>query len=122
MGLQQLADDFGLTITVTHLPTGASKWNPIEHKLFCHIEHNWAGQPLIDFETVLNFIRTTRTETGLRCRAGLDKKKYQTGLKITARQKAQINLKPKRVLPRWNYTIEPRKNEAEKEKYFFGNA
>ena len=115
-GLQQIADEFGLTITVTHLPTSASKWNPIEHKLFCHIEHNWAGQPLVNFETVLNFIRTTRTETGLRCRACLDQKKYETGLKITARQKEQINLKPKRVLPRWNYTIEPRKDEHKKEK------
>ena len=86
-GLQQLADEFDLTITVTHLPTSASKWNLIEHKLFCHIEANWAGQPLIDYETVLKFIRTTRTETGLRLRAYLDKTVYQTGLKIAADQK-----------------------------------
>jgi hypothetical protein len=66
-GLQQLADEFGLTITVTHYPTGASKWNLIEHRLFCHISSNWAGQPLISFETVLKFIRTTTTETGLYC-------------------------------------------------------
>ena len=104
-GLQQLADEFGLTITVTHLPTSASKWNLIEHKLFCRIEANWAGQPLIDYETVLKFIRTTRTEAGLRVRAYLDKTVYQTGLKIAVEQKAQINLKPHRVRPRWNYTI-----------------
>ena len=115
-GLQQIADEFGLTITVTHLPTSASKWNPIEHKLFCHIEHNWAGQPLVSYETVLKFIRTTRTETGLRCRAELDTTKYETGLKITAQQKADINLKPHRVLPRWNYTIEPRKDDDKSEK------
>ena len=106
-GLQQLADEFELTITVTHLPTSASKWNLIEHKLFCHIEANWAGQPLIDYETVVKFIRTTRTETGLRVRAYLDKIVYQTGLKITADQKAQINLKPRRARPHWNYTIAP---------------
>jgi hypothetical protein len=114
--LQQLADEFGLTITVTHLPTNASKWNPIEHKLFGHIEQNWAGQPLISYETVLKFIRTTRTETGLRCRAYLDATEYETGLKITAEQKAQLNLKPHHVLPRWNYTIKPRKGARKMEK------
>lgn len=108
-GLQQLADEFGLTILVTHLPTSASKWNPVEHKLFCHIESNWAGQPLVNYETVLKFIRTTHTETGLHCRAYLDKTVYRTGLKITEAQKAQINLRPGRVLPRWNYTIRPHK-------------
>jgi hypothetical protein len=115
-GLQQLADEFGLRLTVTHLPTSASKWNPIEHKLFCHIEGNWAGQPLSSYETVLQFIRTTRTNTGLRCRAYLDMREYQTGVKITAEQKAQINLKPHRVLPRWNYTIEPHKAAHRTEK------
>ena len=114
--LQRLADEFGLTITVTHLPTSASKWNPIEHKLFCHIEANWAGQPLISYETVLKFIRTTRTNTGLRCRAYLDTTPYETGRKITAEQKAQINLKPHRVLPRWNYTIKPRPRACKTEK------
>lgn len=106
-GLQQLADEFGLTITVTHLPTSASKWNPIEHRLFCHIERNWAGQPLVSYETMLKFIRTTRTETGLSCRAYLDTTRYKTGLKITAEQKAQINIEPHHVLPQWNYTISP---------------
>jgi len=106
-GLQQLADEFGLTITVSHLPTSASKWNLIEHRLFCHIQANWAGQPLLDYETVLKFIRTTRTQTGLRVRAYLDKTKYQTGLKITPQQKDSINLKPHRARPAWNYTIAP---------------
>jgi hypothetical protein len=108
-GLQHLADEFGLTITVTHLPTSASKWNPIEHRLFCYIEGNWAGHPLRSYETVLKFIRTTRTNTGLHCRAYLDTTKYQRGLKLTAAQRTQINLKPHRVLPRWNYTLEPHK-------------
>lgn len=115
-GLQQLADESGLRITVTHLPTSASKWNPIEHRLFCHIEGNWAGQPLINYETVLKFIRTTRTETGMRVRAYLDKTEYQTGLKITNAQKAEINLKPHRARPHWNYTIEPHQNAPKMEK------
>jgi len=115
-GLQHLADEFDLTITVTHLPTSASKWNPIEHKLFCHIDANWAGQPLIDYETVLKFIRTTRTDTGLRVRAYMDKTAYQTGLKITADQKMQIHLKPRRARPRWNYTIAPYTSACKLEK------
>lgn len=105
--LQHLADEFNLTITVAHYPTGASKWNPIEHRLFCHISSNWAGQPLISFETVLKFIRTTHTETGLCCRARLDRRNYATGLKITREQKQQINLQPYRTLPQYNYTIQP---------------
>jgi hypothetical protein len=107
-GLQQLADEFGLSITVTHLPPGASKWNPVEHRLFSQISGNWAGQPLISYETVLKFIRTTKTEKGLRCSAYLDRTDYQTGLELTPAQKAQINLIPHRVLPEWNYTIKPR--------------
>jgi hypothetical protein len=115
-GLQQLADEFGLTITVTHLPTSASKWNPIEHRLFCRIERNWAGQPLISYETVLKFIRTTKTNSGRRCRAYLDTRAYTTGLKITTEQKAEINLKQHRVLPKWNYTIEPHHRACKTEK------
>jgi len=106
-GLQQLADEFNLTITVTHLPTSASKWNPVEHRLFSFISGNWEGEPLISYETVLKFIRTTKTETGLRCQARLDKHVYKTGRKITPEQKAQINIVPHRVLPKWNYTIKP---------------
>lgn len=106
-GLQQLANECGLTITVTHFPTGASKWNPIEHRLFSQISSNWAGEPLVSYETVLKFIRTTRTETGLRCKAYLDKTVYKTGWQLTPKQKAQINLVPHRVLPKFNYTIKP---------------
>jgi hypothetical protein len=114
--LQKLADEFDLTISVTHLPTSASKWNLIEHRLFCHIEENWAGVPLIDYETIIKFIRTTKTETGLRCRAYLDQRDYATGKHISKEQKAFINLKPHRVLPRWNYTILPHKLACKMEK------
>ena len=106
-GLQQLADEFQMTITVTHYPTGASKWNPIEHRLFSRISANWAGQPLLSYETVLKFIRTTKTVTGLGCQALLDRTAYKTGVKVTAEQKGQINLQPHRILPKYNYTIRP---------------
>ncbi len=105
--LQDLADECQLTITVTHFPAGASKWNWIEHRLFCFISSNWAGQPLVSYETILKFIRTTRTETGLSCQARLDRTQYETGLKVSAAEKASINLKPHRIFPNWNYTIEP---------------
>jgi len=105
--LQTLADEFGLTITVTHYPAGASKWNPIEHRLFCFISLNWAGQPLVSYATILNFIRTTHTDSGLCCQAKLDRTHYETGLKITAEDKDHIHLKPRRIFPNWNYTIAP---------------
>jgi hypothetical protein len=106
--LQDLADDCQLTITVTHYPAGASKWNLVEHRLFCFISRNWAGQPLVSYETILKFIRTTRTEPGLCCQARLDRTHYETGLKISPAERTNINLKPHRLFPNWNYTIEPR--------------
>jgi hypothetical protein len=105
--LQQLADETGLTITVTHYPTSASKWNWIEHRLFNHISANWAGEPLVSYETVLKFIRTTTTETGLCCTAYLDRKHYLTKLTLTKQQKNAIRLTTHRVLPKRNYTIRP---------------
>lgn len=105
--LQRLADETGLTITVTHYPTSASKWNWVEHRLFGHISQNWAGQPLISFETVLKFIRTTRNATGLKCTAVLDKRTYTTKHTVSTIQRQAIQLKRHRLLPKWNYTIKP---------------
>ena len=105
--LQRLADETGLTIIVTHYPTSASKWNWIEHRLFNHISANWAGEPLVRYEIVLKFLRTTTTETGLCCTAYLDRKRYRTKLKVPPEQKAAIRLLNHRVLPKWNYTIRP---------------
>ena len=112
--LQAVADEFNLTLLVTHFPTGASKWNPIEHRLFAPISLNWAGQPLASYETMLKFIRTTRTETGLHCKARLDTSVYETGRKIMADEKVQINLRPRRVFPKWNYTIRPHNSSSKK--------
>ena len=105
--LQRLADETGLTLIVTHYPTSASKWNWIEHRLFNHISANWAGEPLVSYETVLKFIRTTTTQTGLCCTAYLDRKHYRTKVKVTPEHKAAIRLVKHRVLPKWNYTIQP---------------
>ena len=112
--LQVFADECGLTITVTHYPTSASKWNLIEHRLFNHISLNWAGQPLVSFETVMKFIRTTKTETGLRCKAYLDPCDYLTRQTVTPEQKCSILLKRHHVLPKWNYTIYPRPQSVAK--------
>jgi DDE family transposase len=106
IALQALADEFGLIITVTHYPTGASKWNPIDHRMFSLISTNWAGEALVSYETVLKFIRTTHSETGFHCHACLDCKEY-TAQKPTREQKQKVRLKRRRVLPDWNYTIYP---------------
>jgi DDE family transposase len=105
--LQQLANRWDVAITVAHYPPGASKWNPIEHRLFSHISQNWQGAPLNDYETMLGFIDNTTTETGLRCQAVLDTRVYPTKEKIAAEQKRQIRIRKSNVLPEWNYTILP---------------
>jgi hypothetical protein len=110
VALQRLADETGLIIVVTHYPPGASKWNPIEHRMFSVISGNWAGEPLVSYETVLKHIRTARTETGFRCRACLDRKNYPTRQRVTPEDKARVRLKPSRVLPKWNYTIRPHRS------------
>ena len=103
----QLCNRFGLTVTVAHYPTGASKWNPIEHRLFSEISKNWAGEPLDSYEKILKFIRTTKTDTGLRVSAFLDTARYQTGRKPDPEQLRQLRLRPHDTLPKWNYTIAP---------------
>jgi len=107
VALQRLADEFGLTITVTHYPAGASKWNPIEHQLFGPLSGNWAGEPLVNYETILKYIRTTRTETVRRCRARLDTKEYPAQHRVPAQDKASVQLKRHRLRPQLNYTIYP---------------
>jgi hypothetical protein len=107
VALQGLADEFGLIITVTHYPPGASKWNPIEHRMFSLISGNWSGEPLVSYEMILGYIRGTRSSEGFHCRAFLDTTDYPTGYRVTPRAKALVRLKPRPVLPKWNYTIWP---------------
>lgn len=104
---RQLCDRHGLTITVCHYPPGASKWNPIEHRMFSEISKNWAGEPLENYETILNYIRTTRTSRGLEVQAHLDRRRYKRGEKISDAQLSSILLKRHRTLPQWNYTLAP---------------
>ncbi len=96
-----------LEVTVCHYPPGASKWNPIEHLLFSQVSKNWAGQPLVDIDTMLNFIRTTKTVTGLQVRATLMEGDFQKGIKIPDRVMATLNIIAHEILPAWNYTIAP---------------
>ena len=103
----QLANSFALAVTVAHYPTGASKWNPIEHRLFSEISKNWAGEPLDSYQKILNFIRTTSTKTGLAVSAYLDRRHYPTGTEPTPQQLRRLKLEPHETLPRWNYTIRP---------------
>lgn len=108
--LQGFADRFEIAVQVAHYPPRASKWNPIEHRLFSFISKNWAGQPLTSYEKMLNYIRTTKTETGLKVRASLLNKRYHTGVEVTDEQMNDISLRRGRVLSDWNYTIHPRPN------------
>jgi hypothetical protein len=108
LGLQAFADEFGVTVTVTHYPSGASKWNPVEHRMFSPISCNWAGQPLTSYETALEHIRATISTTGFRCTARLDRHAYELGLKATPDELAAVRLRRHRKFPTWNYTISPR--------------
>lgn len=103
----RLAARHGLTVTVAHYPPGTSKWNPIEHRLFSEISKNWAGRPLDSFETILNYIRTTTTCTGLKVNARLVEQRYETGTKISDAQMRELSITSNDSLPRWNYTLMP---------------
>jgi hypothetical protein len=103
----QLANSFALAVTVAHYPTGASKWNPIEHRLFSEVSRNWAGEPLDSYQKILNYARTTQTQTGLRVTAYLDRRHYPCGLKPMPDQIASLRLQRHETLPEWNYTIKP---------------
>lgn len=105
--LQGFADATGWVVRVAHYPTGASKWNPIEHRLFSHISRTWAGRPLQTYETVCKAIRATRTTTGLRCRAQLDRRDYPTGVEPTETEMARLRLRRMKTLSKWNYVLTP---------------
>jgi hypothetical protein len=110
--LQQLADETGLAISVCHFPPGTSKWNKIEHRLFCHITQNWRGRPLISHEVAVNLIGNTRTKAGLTVQAKLDGGTYPTGVKVSDEELAAVALAPASFHGEWNYTISPRACEA----------
>jgi len=105
-----LCDKYGIAVTVCHYPPGTSKYNPIEHRLFSEISKNWAGEPLLNNETILNYISTTKTKTGLKVIADIDHTVYEKGIKISNDEMSKINIKYHEVLPQWNYTISPSEN------------
>jgi hypothetical protein len=101
--LQALADETGLHIAVCHFPPGTSKWNKIEHRLFCHITENWRGRPLTTFETVVQLIAHTTTQTGLRVEAALDKHEYPLGERVSKPDFEALNLTRDDFHGEWNY-------------------
>jgi len=106
--LQRWADDDGLAITVCHYPRGASKWNAVEHRLFGPITNNWSGQPLRSLGLMLNAIRGTSNESGLRVTSRLDRRKYAKKIKVSNKEMQELELHRHAICPDWNYTIKPR--------------
>ena len=108
VGLQELADELELRITVCHFPPGTSKWNKIEHRMFCHITQNWRGKPLRTRAVVVNLIGNTKTRTGLKVQAELDTNSYPTGIKVSDEELAAVKIERAKFHGDWNYTIMPR--------------
>ncbi|MDE2171316.1 MAG: ISAzo13 family transposase, partial [Sphingomonadales bacterium] len=106
--LQKLADDSGLVIHVHHYPPGTSKWNRIEHRLFCRITQNWRGRPLTDRAAVVELIGATTTKTGLKVECALDTRTYEKGIKVSDAQMASLDIAGDAFHPEWNYSIKPR--------------
>ena len=105
---ERLADECGLAITVAHYPAGASKWNPIEHRMFSEISKNWAGVPLESFDTIVNLANNTRTKTGFRINAYRDQNLYEKGIKVSDKMFREINISRNDSLGNWNYTVSPK--------------
>lgn len=103
--LQKLANEIGIEIHVVHFPPGTSKWNKIEHKMFCYISKNWRGRPLIDRATVINLIGNTKTKTGLTVQVHLDENTYETGIKVSDEELKTVNITPDAFHGEWNYVI-----------------
>ena len=103
--LAEFAQRTSLEVHVSHFPPGTSKWNKIEHKLFCYISKNWQGQPLIDIPTVINLIGSTTTDNGLTVKCILDENEYQTGIKVSEEYFNNVDIETIEPMPVWNYII-----------------
>jgi hypothetical protein len=108
LALQHLADETGLIIVVCHYPPGTSKWNKIEHRMFCHITQNWRATPLLGLLIVIELISKTTTKTGLKIRCELDRNTYPKGIKVSDAEMATLNMTRDSFHPEWNYSISPR--------------
>ena len=109
--LQAFADRTGLAVSVSHFPPGTSKWNKVEHRVFCHITENWRGRPLVDHETVVQLIGSVRTTTGLTVKAKLDTRSYPTGIKVTDGEMKGLLITCEEFHGEWNYTLHPRRRD-----------
>jgi hypothetical protein len=107
--LQKFADETGIAIHVHHFPPGTSKWNKIEHRMFCHITQNWRGRPLTDRVAIVELIGATTTKTGLRIECALDTRTYEKGIKVSDDEMAALNIEGDEFHPEWNYTIKPKR-------------
>ena len=110
--LQRFADETGRSLSVCHFPPGTSKWNKVEHRLFSFISSNWRGEPLRDYETIVHLIARTTPARGLKVVCRLDRRRYQTGRRISAAQMKTLNLERSRFHGDWNYTIKPRDTDS----------
>ncbi len=107
--LQEWADKEGLSIMVCHFPPGTSKWNKIEHRMFCHITRNWRGKPLVSHEVIINLIGSTTTKEGLKIGASLDLEGYPKGIKVTDEEMDELSIERAEFHGEWNYLITPRR-------------
>jgi Rhodopirellula transposase DDE domain len=110
--LQKLADETGLALRVHHYPPGTSKWNKIEHRLFCHITQNWRARPLTDRVAIVELIGATTTETGLKVECVLDERTYEKGIKVSDAEMKALDMTGDAFHPEWNYTIKPRRQRT----------
>ena len=111
--LQKLADETDLTLNVHHYPPGTSKWNRIEHRLFCHITQNWRGRPLMDRISIVELIGATTTKTGLKVECALDERTYEIGIKVSDAEMEGLDISGDTFHPEWNHTIKPRRPKKE---------
>ena len=114
--LQKLATETGIAITVCHFPPGTSKWNKIEHRMFCHIAQNWRGRPLTSCMTIIELISATTTKTGLRIRCKLDDRTYETGIKTSKEELESLHIFGAKFHEKWNYTIYPSGHEIDEKR------
>jgi hypothetical protein len=108
--LALLADRLEMPVHVCHFPPGTSKWNKIEHRMFCHITQNWRGRPLVSHEVIVSLIASTATDRGLTIRAALDRGRYPTGVKVSDEELAAVNMTPHEFHGDWNYSVRPGKH------------
>ncbi len=108
IALQELADATGLTLHVSHFPPGTSKWNKIEHRLFCHVRQNWRGKPLVSHDLIVKLIGSTTTRAGLKVKAALDTGRYDSGIKVTDEELGAVRIKRDEFHGEWNYSISPK--------------